>query len=257
MQEFVITIAQLKLAGTTLRLYCSVKVHEVSGIASRPSWKAGTACSREGVKLDRALPKVCYKGEVKMPLLHTLRRSALISISLCLLIVLVLTACGSKTTTGDSSTTGSSPAVTATGTSSTPSSNAPTTQTTPAVVKGYGTTNGCPSDAVVDTKQFAANVVVTLDKTKDPIPVHVGDHIEIRLPFGKQWQGPPATYKQTVMTPQQPAGFANKAEKACVWNFIAKQSGTAEIVFTDRPLCKPRQMCPMYIMDIPFTFKVQ
>ncbi len=64
---------------------------------------------------------------------------------------------------------------------------------TPKIVQGYGTAHGCPSDAVVMTAPPAANVIVKRADAHATIMAHVGDVIELQLPFGQKWTGPLAS----------------------------------------------------------------
>lgn len=162
--------------------------------------------------------------------------------SCLLLLALVLASCGASTGTGTS--TGGNGAVGATagvGSSPTP-------------VKGYGTGYGCPSDAVVTSTSPAARIIQLKD-TNTVITVSNGATIEVQLPFGQKWLGP--TSKQGPLVEQQPAGYASKNVNACVWRFVAKATGTAQLEFNGMALCQHSKACPMYIMAVPFTIKVQ
>ncbi len=124
----------------------------------------------------------------------------------------------------------------------------------PTTVKGYGTAYGCPSDAVVTSSQ-AANVTVLPSQANSTISAHTGDVIEIRLPFGSKWSGPTAS--QGILELQTPVGYAMKTQSACVWQFVAKGTGTVQLAFQKQALCQPGQLCPQFIMNVPFTIQVQ
>ncbi len=160
--------------------------------------------------------------------------------ALCLLIIVftfVTTACGAS---ADNSTAGGA--------------QTPTVPQTPTAVVGYGTSQGCPNNAIVTTSTKAT--ITVLDSSKDStIKAHPGDVIEFRLAFGKKWGGPTAS--QGVLDLQGPAGYAMKANKACIWVFKAMSTGTTELTFTNQPLCKRGQICPMYIAVLPFTVQVK
>ena len=158
-----------------------------------------------------------------------------------LLLTLLVAACGSNAGSGSTGGTGS--------TGSAPVKASPT------AVKGYGTAQGCPSDLVINTAPPAANVVVKRLSADASTVAHVGDVIEVRLPFGHKWSGPIASSGTLQM--QQPSGYAWKSDSVCIWRFVAKSAGTTTLNFTSRPLCKPRQMCPMYIAEIPLTITVK
>ena len=158
-----------------------------------------------------------------------------------LLLTLLLAACGSNagySTTGSAGSAGSTPVSVA-----------------PTAVKGYGTAQGCPSDLVVATAPSTANVVVNQLSAKATTVAHVGDVIEVRLPFGHKWGGP--TTSQGNLQIQQPSGYAWKSDNVCIWRFVAKSIGTTTLSFTTRALCKPNQMCPLYIAQVPLTITVK
>jgi hypothetical protein len=147
-----------------------------------------------------------------------------------LILALLLAACGSNTTTGSSPSSG------------------------PTIVKGYGTTYGCPSDAVVSNPQ-TPNVTIQPSQANQTITAHNGDVIQINLPFGSKWSGP--TTSQGILELQTPAGYAQKSINMCVWQFIAKGTGTVQLSFQKQALCKPGTLCPQYILVLPFTVNVQ
>lgn len=118
-----------------------------------------------------------------------------------------------------------------------------------------GNAQGCPDNTVYTTDPAKANVVVTPASANTTVHAHVGDVIEIRLPFGKRWTGPNSS--QGNLTLQQPAGYGVKSYNACVWRFTAHSAGTTSLQFTSRALCKPGQMCPMYIAVLPVTIVVR
>ena len=160
---------------------------------------------------------------------------------LVLALVLALSACGTNTTT----TTGTAPVVTPT----TPGITVTPTQS-------QARADGCPNDTVVTTPPPTANVVLTNANSGKTTTAKKGDIIEIKLAFGHVWQGP-TDQAQTVLTTQGPAGYAFPAAKVCVWRYLAANVGTAHLSFEGRPICKPDQACPMYIMAVPFTVTIQ
>ncbi len=127
-------------------------------------------------------------------------------------------------------------------------------QPTLAATAGYGTSQGCPSNAVVSSPTKAT--ITVLDSNKSSIiNAHRGDVIEFRLSFGKKWSGP--TTSQGGLELQTPAGYAVKTSKACVWDFVAKSTGTTALTFNSQALCKRGEMCPMFIAVLPFTVQVK
>lgn len=170
-----------------------------------------------------------------------MRKQAFVYISslTLLALALVLSACG-----------GSSPAPGNPGSSPT---SAPTAAPTP--VKGYGTSHGCPSDMVVSTAPAQAKVVIKPANANSTITAHVGDVVEVRLPFGHKWGGPTSSLSNLQLQP--PAGYAWTADSVCIWRFNATGTGSTVLDFSNQPLCKAGQMCPMYILKLNFTVNVQ
>ncbi|GCE25985.1 hypothetical protein KDA_14690 [Dictyobacter alpinus] len=161
---------------------------------------------------------------------------------LLVIVLTLLTGCG-----GDAQST---PAKTSSGDKGSQPVVAPTTK-----VAGYGTDQGCASDVIV-TNPPKANVIALLSGTNEPtVFARTGDIIEFRFPFGKKW-GKSATTPEGL-TMENPAGYAVKSDKVCVWRFTAQKAGTYELHFSDRPLCKAGAMCPMHIIDVPVTLAVK
>src|SRR2546421_11915181 len=164
------------------------------------------------------------------------RRSFLFLVPLALVLAFVLAACGSNGGTS----TGAGP-------TSTPTSR-PTTVS-------IATPGGCPNSTVVNPPQNKPNVTVQLKNSNSTITAHNGDLIEVRLPFGQQWSGP--TTSQGELQLQTPAGYALNADKVCIWRFIAQGSGTTELTFSAKAICQKGQLCPQYILNVPFSINVK
>ena len=167
------------------------------------------------------------------------RQSFFFFVPLALMLAFVLAACGNNggTSTGSGSNTGSTP------------TSAPTT------VTSTKSTTGCPNNAVVTPPQTNPNVTIKLSNSNSTIAAHNGDLIEVRLPFGQQWSAPVTS--GNILQLQTPAGYADTVNKVCVWHFIAKSTGSAQVSFSAKAICKPGQMCPLYIMRVPFTIDVK
>ena len=164
------------------------------------------------------------------------RRSFLFLVPLALVLAFVLAACGSNGGTS----TGAGP-------TSTPTSR-PTTVS-------IATPEGCPTNAAVNPPQNKPNVTVLLKNSNSTITAHNGDLIEVRLPFGEQWSGP--TTSQGELQLQTPAGYALNSDKVCIWRFIAQGSGTTQLTFSAKAICQKGQLCPQYILNVPFTIDVK
>lgn len=160
--------------------------------------------------------------------------SLLLTVSLALLFVFVLAACGSN------GGIGSGPASTAT--------------LQPTIVQGNGTDSGCPNNAIVATSP-TANVTVKLADAHSTVIAHVGDVIEVQLPFGLRWTGPTASVGELQL--QTPAGYAATATKMCIWHYNAQSAGVAHLTFLARVICKKDILCPLAVRIVMFTIKVK
>ncbi len=122
-------------------------------------------------------------------------------------------------------------------------------------VPGYGTAHGCPSDAVVTPVPPSANVTVKMTDANTTITAHIGDVIEVQLPFGLRWTGP--TTSGGGLQVQPPAGYASTALGMCIWRFSTVSTGTTHLTFFARAICQKNQYCPQYILALPFTIVVK
>ena len=163
------------------------------------------------------------------------RKSLWLVISLAILLTFVLTACGTNSSSGSSSTS--------TGTTSAP------------IATSAQNPHGCPSNAVVGTSPTQANIVLKPSNSNTAVDAHQGDVIEIQLPFGQLWNGP--TTSQGVLQLQTPYGFASQTANSCIWRFTAQGIGTTQLNFSGKALCIKGQMCPQYVVSMPFTIHVK
>lgn len=162
--------------------------------------------------------------------------SFIVPLALLLALVSTLAACGANTTTG----AGSTP------------TSAPTSGATTAPGKA---TNGCPTGTVATPPQKTPNVTLHMGNSNSTATAHTGDLIEVQLPFGHQWSGP--TTSQGALELQSPSGYASPTLKMCIWQFIAQGTGASQLNFTGRPICAKGQLCPQYILNVPFTIEVK
>ena len=160
------------------------------------------------------------------------QKSLFLWVSLATLVAFVLAACG-----GTGSGIGSTP---------TP---------TPTTVQGYGTTHGCPSDAVVTSASPTANVTVKLTDANATVIAHVRDVLEIQLPFGLRWTGP--TMSGDGLHMLTPAGYASTSLGMCIWRFSAIGVGMMHLTFFARAICQKGQFCPQYVLAFPFIIVVK
>lgn len=167
----------------------------------------------------------------------SVRRRAWFALSsLLVLLVFVLAACGSNgSNTGGSTNTGSGSTTAAT----------PTTG---------ASAFGCPG-AVMTTAPSPAKIVLKPSDSNTTVTAHVGDVVEIDLPFGQAWSGP--TTSQGELQLQGTAGAAVPTSKVCIWRFTAQGTGTTQVEFFGRAICQKGQMCPQYIMRVPYTIVIK
>ncbi len=175
------------------------------------------------------------------------------------IVITIFAACGtnSTTTTGGNTTTSVGASTTATATTI-PSAGS-TTTATPSVTPtktsnpGMANVNGCPNSTVVNAVPARANVTVTPKDINSTINAHVGDIIEIRLPFEQKWDGPMDSVSGLEI--QKPAGYP--WQQNCIWQFAAKAAGTVQLPFEGRALCEKGKMCAMYIINQTFNIDVK
>ena len=162
------------------------------------------------------------------------RNSLWLILSLATALAFILTACGANSSSGSSSTsTGSTPAPIAT---STPN------------------TYGCPSNTVINTASPPANVVLKTSNSNTMVTAHLGDVIEIQLPFGQLWNGPTAS--QGALQLQTPYGYPSQTASSCIWRFTVQGTGTTQLNFYGRAICKKGQLCPQYVVSVPFSIHI-
>ena len=162
------------------------------------------------------------------------QKSIWLILSLATALAFLLTACGANSSSGSSSTsTGTTPTPVATST-----------------VNAYG----CPDNTVINTTSAPANVVLKTANSNTMVTAHQGDVIEIQLPFGQLWNGP--TTSQGALQLQTPYGYASQAVNSCIWRFTAQGTGTTQLNFYGKAICKKGQMCPQYVVNVPFSIHV-
>jgi hypothetical protein len=122
-----------------------------------------------------------------------------------------------------------------------------------ATIRGYGTVHGCPSDVVVSAAPAAPDVKILPAQGAAAINVHTGNVIEIQMPFGLVWEGP--TKSQGALQLQSPYGYTWKASNACIWRFVAKDTGTVGLNFYGRAISKV-SLCTPSVSIASFTIKV-
>lgn len=175
-----------------------------------------------------------------MPKIYKIRRKSLVLVVPALLVLtLVMAGCGS------SSSSGSGNSGTDTG-ASTPS---------PTVTKGTASTQGCPNNVILSPAQGAPTITVTQGESQKPVAAHQGDIIEVQLAANHRWTGP--TTSQGNLELQTPYGYVSQNKNMCVWRFVAKSAGTTNLNFEGHPICQKGQMCPQYILSLPFSIVVK
>lgn len=175
--------------------------------------------------------------------MRRIQRQSLFSLLLpALVLTILLAACGSQGGTGDTGGTGGT-------------GGSGNTGSTPTAATSDTTATGCPSTTVVNNEPTKASVMVKSSDSNGAITARNGDVIAIELPFGHRWSGP--TTSQGVLQLQGPAGYASQSDKMCVWRYMATGTGTTKLEFSSKAICKSGELCPMYIMNVPFTITVK
>ena len=162
------------------------------------------------------------------------RKPLFLIVSLAVLLLFVLAACGP--------TGGSGPSTTATPTP------------TPPPGPGNNAPDGCPSRAAVTTPP-QPDVTIKLSQANAPVIAHVGQVVEIQLPSALSWTGP--TSSGGGLQLQTPAGYLSATQGMCIWRFKALSVGTTHLTFFARPICKQGQLCPQYVVAVSFTIEVK
>lgn len=155
---------------------------------------------------------------------------------LILLLIFLLTACGTQSTIG-------APAGGKTATA--------TLSPTPS----QASANGCPSTIVVTARPAPAGIVLTNKNSGSTITVSRGETIEVDLPVDHAWSGP-ANLLPGLLSMQTPAGYTSPALGACVWRFMTTGTGTVHLSFVGRPICEQGQVCPLYVLAVIFTLDI-
>jgi hypothetical protein len=125
---------------------------------------------------------------------------------------------------------------------------------TPTATQSHGAQYGCPNNIVVTSPPTPPDIVIRPAQNNTTITVHLKDLVEMQMPFGHIWQGP--TNSQDGLHLQSPSGYAWKADQACIWRFVADRTGTTEVTFLEKPLCRKGQPCPLIEILIRFTLNV-
>lgn len=124
----------------------------------------------------------------------------------------------------------------------------------PTTVQGYGATYGCPSDAVV-TSLSTPNVKIKPTDENSIVTAHVGEVVEVQLPFGHRWTGP--TISGDGLQLLSPSGFASTADRMCLWRFNALNQGLTQLTFSAQAICKKGQVCSLYAFAVTFRVEVK
>jgi hypothetical protein len=134
------------------------------------------------------------------------------------------------------------------GCGSTPSGlpNASAGTTTPAgVVTPTSAYNGCPAKQIPVDTSSQADIVVTDQGAAlhQPISLHVGQTLEVRLRASVIWQLV-KTDAGHALQAAEPQGWYDGSAETCVWRFAASATGTVTLNFSGGLLCAPNSACP-------------
>ena len=94
-----------------------------------------------------------------------------------------------------------------------------------------------------------ADVLVKPSAGAQPYIAHVGNIVEVDLPFGNVWTGPISPTGGLQL--QMPAGYASGT--VCVWRFVAQSTGTVQLAFSGHAMCKHNIPCLLSEIYEAFT----
>jgi len=124
---------------------------------------------------------------------------------------------------------------------------------TPTMIGTPGEGTGCPSHVIVTTPPPPPSLLLTPSASKPLYVAHIGDTIEVDLPFGEAWTGP--IHPAGALLMQTPAGYA--WGKTCIWRFLARSTGNAQLTFIGHALCKKAAPCLLSVNEADFTIVVK
>jgi hypothetical protein len=173
------------------------------------------------------------------------RPAAVLPKTLVILLVMLLAGCG--VTTGTTGITNGGPlAGLATGTSTVTATASVSGTSTPTEAGTYNTATGCPQATQVVQWPSPPALIVTSANASKGVTVHVGQSLEVALPFGQRRSlGLSAGSPELLLN--TPAGYGDASLKSCVWRFTAEQVGQATLNFTFAPICQAHMECPQFI----------
>jgi hypothetical protein len=173
------------------------------------------------------------------------RPAAVLPKTLVLLLVMLLAGCG--VTTGTTGITNGGPlAGQPTGNPTVTATASVSGRSTPTVAGTYDTTTGCPQATQVVQWPSPPAVIVTSANASTGATVHVGQTLEVALPFGQHRSlGLSAGRPELLLN--TPAGYGDASLKSCVWRFTAEEAGQATLEFSFKPLCQAHMECPQFI----------
>jgi hypothetical protein len=132
-------------------------------------------------------------------------------------------------------------------------SSPPSRSATPTMIGSPGGGTGCPSHVIVTTPPPPPSVLLTPSASKQLYVARIGDTIEVDLPFGEAWIGP--IHPAGALLMQTPAGYA--WGKTCIWRFLARSTGKAQLTFIGHALCKKAVLCFLSVNEAAFTVVVK
>ena len=136
-------------------------------------------------------------------------------------------------------------------TSATPAANTTSVSTATTVAQS----TGCPL-ANQTVSRAPASVLISPTGSLQQISLHVGQTLEVRLPFGRKWSYFPSS--TDTLTLQSPAGYGDATVNSCIWRFTAAHTGSTSINFIFAPLCLPSMVkCSQLEGHAAFSVVVQ
>ncbi len=145
------------------------------------------------------------------------------------------------------------------GTTRTTTGSAPSPITsTPTLTGTAASTSGCPANeppAGSNVSTEKPDVTIKMGDSNTIVSAKNGNLIEIQLPDTNSWGGPNSSEGNLKLLGT--GGYLSVAQNACIWHFMAQDTGKTTLEFSGRPICKKGAVCPHYMVDTTFTIDVK
>lgn len=135
---------------------------------------------------------------------------------------------------------------------STPGATSTPTSTTGSVDKGAGS-GGCPGGLGANADARAPQLVLGVGGVSNGT-ARPGELIQVRLSTATRWS---FHNGETNVGLLQPAGYDDRQQNVCVWNFRPQLVTSLALTFTGTGLCTGKGLCPQYVFRETFYVQVK